>query len=160
VRKSFLYPLKNRLLRVSAASAFGIACLWAEDVKKDDSDSVFKTHPQVFTLIQGWIADSDSPVATEINLDAVDKNRNQFSKDEIKQEGEWIICRESEAEGFKRYRLIETKAKHYKVEYQENSGGTLTTSSVIEFSVVKREIRRNGKLTTIRSLRVDAYSSK
>lgn len=152
--------MKNRLLRVSAISALSIACLWAEDVKKDGLDSSFKTHPQAFTLIQGWISDSDSPVATEINLDAVEKNRNQFSKDEIKQEGEWMVCREAGVEGFKRYRLIEAKANYYKVEYQENGGGTLTTSSIIEFSVVKRELRRNGKPITIRSLRVDAYSSK
>lgn len=111
-------------------------------------------------MIACWISDTESPVATELNLDAVEKNRNQFSNDEIKQEDGWTICREPDAKGFKRYRLIEAKNDHYKVEYQENGGGTLTTASIIEFTVVKREIRKNGRPATIRVLRVDSYSSK
>mgnify|MGYP000461576366 CR=1 FL=1 len=160
MRKSFLSPWKKKLTLATTAAVFGITCLWAEDEKKDDSALSFKVHPQVFSMIQGWNADTESPVATEINLDAVEKNRNQFSKDEIKQEDGWTICREAAAKGFKRYSLIEKKGNHYKVEYQENGGGTLTTSSTIEFSVATREIKKNGKPTTIRVLRVDAYTAK
>ncbi|MEY2544203.1 MAG: hypothetical protein QOE81_1664, partial [Verrucomicrobiota bacterium] len=49
---------------------------------------------------------------------------------------------------------------HYKIEYQENGGGTLTTSSIIEFDIQKRAIQRNGKPATIRVLRVTSYSEK
>ena len=59
-----------------------------------------------------------------------------------------------------RYRVLEAKGDRYKVEYQENGGGTLTTSSIIEFEIKKREIRREGKPTMIRVLRVSSYAHK
>jgi hypothetical protein len=59
-----------------------------------------------------------------------------------------------------RYRVLESKDNHYKVEYQENGGGTLTTAAVIEFSVKKRNIGRDGKPVTIRVLRVSSYDQK
>jgi hypothetical protein len=30
-----------------------------------------------------------------------------------------------------RYRVLESKGGHYKIEYQENGGGTLTAASII-----------------------------
>jgi len=59
-----------------------------------------------------------------------------------------------------RYRVRESKDNHYKVEYQENGGGTLTTASIIEFEIEKRNIRRDGKPVTIRVLRVSSYNQK
>jgi hypothetical protein len=47
-----------------------------------------------------------------------------------------------------------------KVEYQENGGGTLTTASIIEFEVEKRNVRRNGKPVAIRVLRFSSYNQK
>ena len=47
-----------------------------------------------------------------------------------------------------RYRVIESKGNHYKIEYQENGGGTLTTASIIEFDIEKRNILRDGKPVT------------
>ncbi len=44
-------------------------------------------HPLVFSKVESWISDTMSPVLTEVNLDAVQRNRNQFDRDEIKQEG-------------------------------------------------------------------------
>jgi hypothetical protein len=160
MKTTLLAPARNKLILATAVAVVSITCLWAKDEKTGNSVSSFKAHPQVFSMIQCWISDTESPVVTEINLDAVEKNRNQFSKDELKQEDGWTVCHEVDAKGFKRYHLIETKSNHYKVEYQENGGGTLTTSSIIEFSVEKREIRKNGKPTTIRVLRVDSYNSK
>ena len=160
MKPSFLFPSSNRLKIITAVALVGITSLRAGVHKEDSATASFKAHPHVFSLIECWDADTESPVATEINLDAVEKNRNQFSLDEVKQEDGWTVCREADAKGFKRYRLIESANNHYKVEYQENGGGTLTTSSIIEFSVVTREIRKNGKPTTIRVLRVDSYSSK
>ncbi|MEI6032737.1 MAG: hypothetical protein WCS65_00470 [Verrucomicrobiae bacterium] len=150
----------NWLTLATAVAVVGIPCLWANDRKTNNSASSFKAHPQVFSMIGCWISDAESPVVTEINLDAAEKNRNQFSGDMIKQKDGWTIFHEADTGGFKRYRLIETKDNHYKVEFQENGGGTLTTASIIEFTVEKREIRKNGEPTTIRVLRVDSYSSK
>jgi hypothetical protein len=62
--------------------------------------------------------------------------------------------------GFMRYRVLESKGNHYKVEYQENGGGTLTTASIIEFDIQKRNIRRDGEPVTLRVLRVTSYDRK
>ena len=111
-------------------------------------------------MIDCWISDSERPVVTEINLDAVEKNGNQFNDDGLKQDSEWTRAPIPEANGFMRYRVLEAKGDHYKVEYQENGGGTLTTSSTIEFSIGKRSIQRDGKPTSIRVLRVLSYQTK
>jgi hypothetical protein len=122
--------------------------------------SALKTHPKVFNMIDCWISDSAAPVATEINLNAVEKNGNQFNEDGLKQDGEWLTYSLADTGGFMRYRVLEAKGNHYKIEYQENGGGTLTTASTIEFEIEKRHIRRNGSPMTIRVLRVSSYTQK
>jgi hypothetical protein len=122
--------------------------------------SALKIHPKVFNMIDCWISDSESPVVTELNLNAVEKNGNQFNEDGLKQDGEWLSYSSSDTGGFMRYRVLEAKGNHYKIEYQENGGGTLTTASTIEFEIEKRHIRRNGSPMTIRVLRVTSYNQK
>jgi hypothetical protein len=112
--------------------------------------SALKIHPKVFSMINCWISDSESPVVTEINLDAVEKNGNEFNQDGLKQDGEWLQCPVADTSGFMRYLALEPKGDHYKIEYQENGGGTLTAAAVIEFSVEKRNIQRDSKPVTIR----------
>jgi hypothetical protein len=122
--------------------------------------SALKIHPKVFNMIDCWISDSESPVATEINLNAVEKNGNQFNEDGLKEDGDWLSYSSPDTGGFMRYRVLEAKGNHYKIEYQENGGGTLTTASTIEFEIDKRHIRRNGSPMTIRVLRVSSYTQK
>src|SRR5438874_2506192 len=122
--------------------------------------SALTIHPKIFSMINCWISDSESPVVTEINLDAVEKNGNEFDQDGLKQDGEWLQCPVPDTSGFMRYRVLESKRDHYKIEYQENGGGTLTTAAVIEFSIEKRNIQRDGKSVTIRVLRVSSYEPK
>ena len=122
--------------------------------------STLKIHPKVFNMIECWISDSESPVVTEINLDAVEENGNQFNEDGLKQDGDWLSYPTPDTGGFMRYRVLEAKGNHYKVEYQENGGGTLTTASTIEFDIDKRTIHRNGSPATIRVLRVSSYTQK
>jgi len=125
------------------------------------SASALRIHPKVFNMIDCWISDSESPVVSEINLNAVELNRNQFDYDKAKPDGEWMRCPTPESkDGFMRYRVLESKGSHYKIEYQENGGGSLTTSSIIEFDIQKRNIQRDGKPATIRVLRVSSYSEK
>jgi hypothetical protein len=119
-----------------------------------------RIHPKVFNMIDCWISDSESPVVSEINLNAVELDRNQFNYDDIKPDGEWARCPLPNTNGFMRYRVLEARGNHYKIEYQENGGGSLTTASIIEFSIEKREIQRDGKPATLRVLRVLSYSSK
>jgi hypothetical protein len=122
--------------------------------------STLRIHPRVFNMIDCWISDSESPVVAEINLDAVEKNGNQFNEDGLKQDGDWLTYPNSDTGGFMRYRVLDSKGKHYKVEYQENGGGTLTTAATIEFDIEKRNIRRDGSPLTIRVLRVGSYTQK
>jgi len=122
--------------------------------------SALKIHPKVFNMIDCWVSDSESPVATEINLNAVEKNGNQFNEDGLKQDGDWLVYSLPDTGGFMRYHVLEAKGNHYKVEYQENGGGTLTTASTIEFEIDKRNIRHNGSPTTVRVLRVLSYTQK
>ncbi len=122
--------------------------------------SVLKVHPKVFSMINCWISDSESPVVTEINLDAVEKNGNEFNQDGLKQDGEWLQCPVPDTSGFMRYRVLESKGGHYKIEYQENGGGTLTAASIIEFNIEKRNIQRDGKPVAIPVLRVSSYKQK
>jgi len=122
--------------------------------------SALKIHPKVFSMIDCWISDSESPVVTEINLDAVEKNGNEFNENGLKRDGEWLQSPAPDSNGFMRYRVLESKGNHYKVEYQENGGGTLTTASTIEFDVEKRNIQRDSKPVTIRVLRVSSYNQK
>jgi len=119
-----------------------------------------KIHPKVFSMIDCWISDSESPMVTEINLDAVEKNGNEFNENGLKQDGEWLQSPAPDSNGFMRYRVLESKGNHYKVEYQENGGGTLTTASTIEFDIEKRNIQRDNKPVTIRVLRVLSYNQK
>jgi hypothetical protein len=122
--------------------------------------STLNVHPKVFSMINCWISDSESPVVTEINLDAVERNGNEFNQDRLKQDGEWLQCPVPDSNGFMRYRVLESKGSHHKVGYQENGGGTLTMAAVVEFEIEKRNIRRDGKPTTIRVLRVSSYDQK
>ena len=122
--------------------------------------SALKIHPKVFNMIDSWVSDAESPVATEINLNAVEKNGNQFNEDGLKQDGDWLIYSLPDTGGFMRYRVLEARGSHYKIEYQENGGGTLTTASTIEFDIEKRHIRLNGSPMTIRVLRVSSYIQK
>jgi hypothetical protein len=122
--------------------------------------SALKIHPKVFSMINCWISDSESPVMTEINLDAVEKDGNEFNQDGLKQDGDWLQCPVPDGNGFMRYRPLELKGNQYKVEYQENGGGTLTTSSIVEFEIEKRNIHCDGKPVTIPVLRVLSYSQK
>lgn len=122
--------------------------------------SPLKIHPKVFSMINCWISDSESPVVTEINLDAVEKNGNEFNDDGLRQDGEWLQCPAPDTNGFMRYRVLESKGNHYKVEYQENGGGTFTTASIIEFEIEKRNIRRDRNSITIPVLRVLSYDQK
>jgi hypothetical protein len=82
------------------------------------SPTALKIHPKVFNMIDCWVSDSESPVATEINLNAVEKNGNQFNEDGLKQDGDWLVYSLPDTGGFMRYRVLESKGNHYKIEYQ------------------------------------------
>ena len=127
---------------------------------KAGSAPPLKLHPKIFNMIDCWLSDSQSPVVTEFNLDAVETNGNQFDMDDVKPDGEWTRAPTKEDGGFMRYRVLGLKGNTYTVEYQENGGGSLTTDSTIEFVIDKRTIQYDGKPKNIRVLRVVSYKSK
>src|SRR6266516_2162754 len=51
--------------------------------------SALKIHPKVFNMIDCWISDSESPVVTEINLDAV----VNIEKRNIRRDGKPVTIR-------------------------------------------------------------------
>ncbi|HWY41420.1 MAG TPA: hypothetical protein VNX27_11565 [Chthoniobacterales bacterium] len=129
------------------------------DGKTTSRPPPLKLHPRIFDMIDCWLSDSESPVVTEINLDAVEMNKNEFDMDEVKPDGEWTRAPKEDG-GFMRYRVLGLKGNTYTVEYQENGGGSLTTDSTIEFDIGKRSMQRDGKTENIRILRVVSYKSK
>ncbi|MEP6672655.1 MAG: hypothetical protein ABJF10_26055, partial [Chthoniobacter sp.] len=151
---------KLRLVLLILSVAMAASSLPAADKKGAPAPAELKIHPKVFSFIAGWLSDGESPIVTEINLDAVEASTNQFQTDEVKQENEWTRSPNSDGNGFLRYRITEHKGNHYKVVYQNNGGGSLTTSATIEFSVEKRDVRVDGKAKTMRVLRVLSIAGK
>src|SRR5262249_8169750 len=72
-------------------------------------NAALEIHPKVFSMINCWISDSESPVVTEINLEAVEKNGNEFNQDGVKQDGEWLRWLVPDTNGFMRYRVLVAK---------------------------------------------------
>src|SRR5438045_9544651 len=66
-----LHPVGSQKAAASATSATPVA----------EQTSVMSIHPKVFSMIDSWVSDSESPVVTEINVDAVEKYRNEFNEE-------------------------------------------------------------------------------
>jgi hypothetical protein len=128
--------------------------------KKVNAGATLKVHPKVFSMVDCWLPDEEAPVVTEFNLDALEANDDQFLADEVKKEDGWTRSPNEDGTGFFRYRVLEAKENRFKVEFQSNGGGTLTTASIIECSIEKREIKRDGKAKMIRVLRILGYAAK
>ena len=155
-----LVLMKAKVLIFIVMGSLGLLSASGADKKTGEAPPVLKIHPKIFTYIEGWLSDGESPIATEINLDAAEISSNQFNTQDIKQEDGWIRCPGRDGMGFLRYRVLESKGHHYKIAYQENSGGTLTTEAIIEFNIEKRDLKIDGKPQTIRVLRVLSFANK
>jgi len=124
------------------------------DGKTDAAPDIREIHPAVFELVTCWDSDTEQPVVTEINLDAVRKNRNQFNATTVRLNGEWVQCASNDGHGFRRFRIISSDKGANVVEFQNNAGGTLTTKVLIEFVIENREIRSAGAASLVSVLRV------
>ena len=124
------------------------------DIKTEKLPDVRRIHPTVFELVTCWNSDAEQPVVTEINLDAVRKNRNQFDAETVRTNGDWVECPGRDGLGFRRFKVISSDKNVFTVEFQSNSGGTLTTATRIEFIIEAREIRSAGKARPVSVLRV------
>lgn len=111
-------------------------------------------NPMVFELVPGWLSDTQSPVVTEINLDAVQANRNQFDAGRVRREGDWRCVDLPEGAGYRRYRVVASHGRRFTVEYQSNGGGTLTTSCLIEVELIERQMPIDGQTQMVHVMRV------
>jgi hypothetical protein len=127
--------------------------------KSEESHIPTLIHPQVFKLILCWDSDTISPVATEINLEAVYKNNDQFDYSRVTKEKdlggvEWIVYTPSDQRGYTRYRIVEQTSQMTRVIFNENGGGSYTSQAKITYQIVKRSVQIEGKKTDISVLRV------
>jgi hypothetical protein len=111
-------------------------------------------HPHVFAMITCWPSDTAQPVVTEINLDAVKQNRNQFPQDKVQQRDSWFEYAPGKGGGFERYRIVAADKGRFTAEFQQNSGGTLTSVSIVHFTIASRELQHRGRTNCCRVLRV------
>lgn len=149
---------KCALILGLAFAAVGISCTASPAATATAAaPASLRVDPKVFGMMECWLSDTESPVVTEINLDAVAKNRNQFNTPAAA-DG-WFVSKDTDG-GTRRYRVIETQGARHKIEYQENGGGSLTTSTVMEVEVADREIRRDGKTAHVRVLRLVGLSGR
>lgn len=126
----------------------------------DTSPVIQNIHPKVFEMVTSSMSDTEEPVVTEINLDAVAKNRNQFDLAKVTKSGEWLECVGEKGTGFQRFKTIKSDKKHFVIEFQRNAGGTLTSASLIEFVIETRDIRKAGKPHEISVLRIMSIETK
>ena len=149
-----------RLIFASNAATFILAILAHCGAANADATQVPRIHPKVFQMVRCWLSDTEEPLVTEMNLDAVARDRNQFDFEKVKQEGEWTSCPGDDNRGFIRYRTVKSASSHFTVEFQDNGGGSLTTSATIDFSIETREMKRDGKPFTAHVLRVEGIVGK
>ncbi|MEN9360450.1 MAG: hypothetical protein RL095_1985 [Verrucomicrobiota bacterium] len=112
-----------------------------------------RIHPKVFEMVKSWISDPSSPVVTEINLDAVAANRNQFDPDDVRREGPWHRWK-SENGGEVKFRLMKRDGDIFTALCHFNGGGTLTEALQIRFALASRDIETDDGLRLHRILRV------
>lgn len=142
-----------------AFSAAGISCTAASPAANAAAAApdALRVDPKVFGMMECWLSDTESPVVTEINLDAVAKNRNQFDAP-VAAHG-WFVSKDADG-GTRRYRVIGTQGARHQIEYQSSGGGSLATSTVFEVEVADREIRKDGKTAHVRVLRLVGLSAR
>lgn len=136
------------------------ASFTVDSSEKEASIDLGHIHPKVFEMVTSWDSDTEQPVVTEVNLDAVAKNRNQFDFSKVKKNGEWIECVGDDGHGFSRFKTIRSDRKRLVIEFQRNGGGTLTTVTLIDFVLEARPILKSGKAHSIQVLRVMSIERK
>ena len=134
------------LISSSLQPAFSPGCL--ADVKSP------AIHPHVFSLITCWPSDRGEPVVTEINLDAVELNRNQFPPENVVLRTPWHEYSLDDGGGFERYRIVSSRQGCITAEFQHNRGGTFTSVSTVQFRISTRVLQQQGRAVCCRVLQV------
>lgn len=120
-------------------------------------DDLSGLHPKMFAMMQCWLSDTREPVVTEINLDAITADTNQFSPHLTTNDDGCVVCDDEQGGGFIGYRILRSHGNNYTVRCFMNTGGTLTTQCTVEFTLLRRTISINGTAQRIRVLRVISF---
>jgi len=115
-------------------------------------------HPKIFSMVESWLSDTAFPVVTEINLDAVKRNGNQFYGS-ISTNGPWIRAGGEDGREYMRYRFLGQQGGTNVVVYQYNGGGSMTTQTRIGFILTHRTLEIEGVQKQIQVLRVESVQS-
>ena len=91
----------------------------------------------MFSIVFCRLSDTAQPVATEINLDAVAVDNDQFPG-EVYTDSDWVRADSTGSGGFQRYRVLSMEDGYWVIDYQMNGGGTLITSDEIVISLHHR----------------------
>ena len=151
---------KTRVFSAITLLLCGLAYLAINSSKKSEETRLpTLIHPLVFNLMLCWDSDTVSPVITEINLDAVYKNNDQFDYSRVTKEKDldgvqWIVYTPSDQRGYTRYRIAEQTSQTTRVVFNENGGGSWTRQAKITYQIMKRPVEIDGKKTEISVLRV------
>lgn len=125
---------------------------------RQESDPSPLIHPKVFSMVESWLSDTESPVATEINLDAVRRDGNQFYGS-ISTNGPWTRVDGEDGRGYMRYRILGRQGNSYVVEFQNNGGGSLTTCTKIGFTLSHRTVKVDGEHKRIQVMRIESMQN-
>jgi hypothetical protein len=120
------------------------------------TESLSEIHPEVFSMVECWLSDTAQPVVTEINLDAVRRNGNQFNGKIFTDRGEWVRTNDEYGRGYMRYRVLSRQGNSYVVEFQNNGGGSLTTTTKIGFTLSHRTVEVEGKQKRVQIMRIES----
>lgn len=107
--------MKASGVAAATVALLSVFCLAATDRSASANPPSLQIHPKVFSLIDCWLSNSERPVVTEVNLDAVEKNGNEFHDDGVARDGEWMKA-PGEGSGFMRYRVLVARGNRYQVE--------------------------------------------
>ena len=125
---------------------------------RPENEALPVIHPKVFSMVESWLSDMTSPVVTEVNLDAVRENGNQFYRKPFVT-GAWTRIDSEDSRGYMRYRILSRQGNSYVVEFQNNGGGSLTTSTRIGFTISHRTFDVEGERKQVQVMRIESIKS-
>jgi uncharacterized protein len=112
-------------------------------------------HPKALQQVICLLSDQREPVVTEINLDAVKANSNQFNDGAVKVDGQSVAYSQEDEGVVERigYRYEQT-GNNIVFNFFENDGGTLTRTVKIVGQVAERDVLVDKKMAAIKVLRI------
>ena len=136
-------------------------CTPAIGSDKEKAEQAPFIHPLIFQMVDCWTSDTSYPVVTEFNLDAIEKNRNQFDRDDVKKVGEWTEFRNmsDSGEALLRCKISQPKDGIFTAIFTENGEGSMTTVRFIRFSIGERIFGVDGKQISHRTLKILSISN-